>query len=76
MAQRFGRSQRRRFRWSRAKYREAHREARIYYGVGFMHHSEPSLVRRYRELWEEHPQGDDPLLTPLRWRHPGDEVPF
>lgn len=68
---------RRRFRWTRAKYRQAHREARMYFGQGFMHHGEPSLVRRYRELWEAHPQDNDPLKRPryLRYRA-DDECPF
>lgn len=67
----------RKFRWTRALYRRAHREARVYDGYGFMYHGEPALVRRYQALWDKHPQRDDPLLTPLRWRHPPDgEVPF
>lgn len=67
----------RKFRWTRALYRRAHREARVYDGYGFMYHGEPALVRRWRELWDRHPQGVDPLLTPLQWRHPPDDgIPF
>lgn len=67
---------RRRFRWTRAKYQQAHREARVYDREGFMYHGEPSLVRRYRELWEAHPQGDDPLRLPRYRRYPPDDCPF
>lgn len=68
---------RRRFYWTRAKYRQAHREARAYFGQGFMDHGEPSLVRRYRELWERHPQNDDPLTLPRWRRYPADDgIPF
>lgn len=64
-------------RWTRDLYRLANREARRYDGIGFMYHGVPALVRRYRELWDQHPQGVDPLLTPLRWRRPPDnDVPF
>lgn len=67
----------RKFRWTRALYRRAHREARRYDGVGYLYHGEPALVRRYRELWDQHPQGVDPLLTPLQWRRPPDDgIPF
>lgn len=51
----------RKFRWTRALYRRAHREARIYDGQGFMYHGEPALVRRCRELWDQHPQHDEPF---------------
>ena len=67
----------RKFRWTRALYRRAHREARVYDGYGFMYYGESALVRRWRELWDQHPQGVDPLLTPLQWRRPPDDgIPF
>lgn len=66
----------RKFRWTRALYRRAHREARVYDGYGFMYHGEPALVRRYRELWDQHPQHDDPLLLPPWRRYPLDDEPF
>ena len=67
----------RKFRWTRAIYRRAHREARVYDGYGFMYHGEPALVRRWRDLWDRHPQHDDPLTLP-RWRRypPDDGIPF
>lgn len=68
-----------RFRWTRAKYYQAYREARVYDGQGFMYHGEPSLVRRYRELWDRHPQGEDPLTRHISWRYPRtdpDGIPF
>lgn len=65
------------FRWTRAKYRRAHRETRIYDREGYLYHGEPPLVGRFRELWEQHPQNNDPLLTPIRWRLPPDDgIPF
>lgn len=70
---------RRRFHWTRALYRKAFREARTYDSVGFMYHGPSALVRRYRELWEQHPQGDDPLTRHISWRYPryeDDGIPF
>ena len=69
---------RRKFRWTRKLYYQAHRESRIYWGYGFMHHDEPPLVKRLQELWEQHPQNEDPLLRPFRWRHDycPDGIPF
>lgn len=67
------------FRWTRALYRRAARETRVYESYGFMYHGEPGIVRRYRELWEQHPQAQDPLRDPLRYRlqrRYDDEVPF
>lgn len=67
----------RKFRWTRALYRQAHREARVYDGYGFMYHGEPALVQRWRELWDQHPQRGDPLMRPhwLRYQ-PDDGIPF
>ncbi|ATG94659.1 hypothetical protein QRO08_16015 [Paracidovorax citrulli] len=69
---------RRRFRWTRKTYREAHRAARVFDGYGFMYHDEPPMVARFRELWEAHPQHEDPLTRPLWARRPpgDDDVPF
>lgn len=66
----------RKFRWTRALYRRAHREARRYDGIGYLYHGEPPLVRRYRELWDKYPQRDDPLLLPPWRRYPLDDEPF
>lgn len=69
---------RKQFRWTRESYRLAYRATRIYDAYGFMYHDEPPIVRRFRELWERHPQNQDPLLQPLSWRHDlrNDEIPF
>ena len=67
----------RKFRWTRALYRRAHREARVYAGFGFMYYGEPALVRRWRELWDQYPQHDDPLTRPHWQRYqPDDGIPF
>lgn len=36
----------------------------------------PRLLQRYFELWERHPQRDDPLLQPVRYRCERDDIPF
>jgi hypothetical protein len=42
-----------------------------------MYHGEPALVRRWRELWDQHPQHDDPLMRPHWQRYqPDDGIPF
>lgn len=71
-------SRRKRFRWSRKAYKHAAWLARFMgrhlYELG----EQPNLLRRYFELWDRHPQKEDPLLIPLRRRldHWGDEIPF
>lgn len=40
---------------------------------------QPALLERYWELWARHPQGNDPLLLPLRSRRrflEADDIPF
>lgn len=72
---------RRRFRWTRERYRKAAHLARYFARHGYSLPSEPpALVRRYWALWERHPQRDDPLTKPMCWREPyisrDDDVPF
>ncbi len=68
---------RKRFRWTRKTYKHADHLARFYSRHPYeLPDNPPRALRRYRELWERHPQRDDPLLVPLQWRHPGDDIPF
>lgn len=75
---------RRRFRWTRALYRQASSLARLlaaypYHGRG--EGREPLLVRRFYRLWDEHPQRDDTLGRVPAWRRLKesrylDDIPF
>lgn len=71
---------RRRFRWTRKTYKHAHQLARLLSRYLDLPDHPPAIVRRYWELWEHHPEKDDPLLIPLAQRlalHQGDpDVPF
>ena len=70
---------RRRFAWTRRLYRQADSLARLVNRHVYDAHGVPPLVRRYHQLWEQHPQHDDPLLRPVQWRYPSycpDDVPF
>ena len=66
------------FRWNRKKYRRAAHLARFFTRVIELPADPPQLLRRYFELWEDHPQKGDPLLTPMRYRdhYLGDDIPF
>ena len=64
------------FRWTRAKYKRAHHLARFLSRVHGLSYKSPALVERYIELWEQHPQFEDPLLTPYTWRRPVDDFPY
>lgn len=58
-----------RFRWTRARYRKAQHLSRFFARLVYELPSEPpALLQRFHELWARHPQGDDPLLTPFKWR--------
>lgn len=59
---------RRRFRWTRKLYHQADSLARFMGRHLYELPDCPNLVRRYVELWERHPQSDDPLLMPVRQR--------
>lgn len=68
---------RRRFRWTRERYRKAQHLARFYGRWVYELPSEPPrLLQRYFELWERHPQRDDPLLQPVKYRYERDDIPF
>jgi hypothetical protein len=68
---------RRRFRWTRERYRKAQHLSRFFARWMYELPSEPPpLLQRYFELWERHPQRDDPLLAPLSMRFPDPDVPF
>jgi hypothetical protein len=67
-------------RWTRRTYRQAHSLARFLSGYD----CDPAgvarepLLQRYFELWEDHPQHDDPLTVPTQqryWRYL-DGIPF
>ena len=60
---------RHRWRWTRRAYRKAASLARYFdRHVYDLPHEPPNILRRLWELWERHPQRDDPLNVPLRWR--------
>lgn len=66
----------RRFRWTRSKYRKAHHLSRLLGRLDY-YADKPALVERLHELWEKHPQREDPLLQPLRYRlRVDDDIPF
>lgn len=72
---------RQRFRWNRARYRKADSLARYFARHVYDLPSEPPrMLKRLRELWERHPQRDDPLLTAFRLRPRtlalDDDIPF
>lgn len=68
---------RRRFRWTRERYRKAQHLSRFFSRLGYDLPSDPPrLLQRYFELWERHPQRDDPLLQPVRYRYERDDIPF
>ena len=60
---------RKQFRWDRELYQLASRETRDYDNRGFLYRPEPKLVTRFRALWEDHRQKEDPLRVPLRYRY-------
>ena len=68
---------RKRFKWTRSKYEKADHLARFYARhIYDFPDSPPMLLQRFWDLWERHRQNDDPLLTPLRFRHDTDDIPF
>lgn len=71
---------RRRFRWNRKTYRQAHHLARLLARY-IMPDQPPAILRRYWELWERQRQRSeaDPLEDPLYLRlarFKGDDIPF
>lgn len=71
---------RRPFRWTRERYRKAAHLSRYFARhVYDLPSDAPALLERYWELWARHPQGNDPLLLPLRSRRrflEADDIPF
>lgn len=69
---------RRRFRWTRERYRKAHHLSRFYARWVYELPSQPpALLQRFYQLWERHPQRDDPLTKPIRQRRDFDDsIPF
>jgi hypothetical protein len=72
---------RRRFRWTRDRYRKAAHLSRYFARhVYDLPSDPPRLLERYWELWQRHPQRDDPLLESVRWRlarrGDDDDIPF
>lgn len=69
---------RRRFRWTRERYRKAHSLARFL--ARWPYHFDsypPPLVQRFFDLYEKHPQRADPLTQPLHLRRGfPDSIPF
>jgi hypothetical protein len=64
-----------RFRWTRSKYRHAQHLARLFCRFYILPDDAPEIVRLYFELWEEHPQHEDPLLRPISYRY-DPAIPF
>lgn len=68
---------RKRFRWTRRKYRAASTLARFMgRHLCELPGNPPALLQRYMELWDRHPQREDPLTRPHWQRYPGDSIPF
>jgi hypothetical protein len=70
---------RRRFRWTRERYRKAHSLARFLARWPYDFNSDPPpLVQRFFDLYEKHPQREDRLSLPLRQRAAAflDSIPF
>lgn len=70
---------RKRFRWTRERYRKAESLSRYFARHVYDLPSEPPrILERLWELWKPYPQGDDPLLTPIRHRRRdfSDSIPF
>ena len=68
----------RKFKWSRDRYRKAQHLLRSFgrWDCEQLPSEPPQLLRRYFELWERHPQHDDPLLLPLKCRYDRNDIPF
>jgi len=64
------------FRWTRKRYRKADSLARFMTRHLYDLPEQPRILRRYFELWDLHPQREDPLLTPVCYRYDRDDIPF
>lgn len=59
----------RRFRWTRARYKHAHHLNRLLARMYELPYGDPpAIVQRLWELREAHPQDEDQLLRPFRHR--------
>ena len=70
---------RRRFRWTRKNYRQAHHLARLMSRFRDLPDEPPPLVQRYFDLWEGRRDTTDPLSRVLSYRlmvFKGDDIPF
>jgi hypothetical protein len=59
---------RKRFRWTRKSYAHAAWLTRFAGRHLYDVYQTPDAVRRYFELWDRHPQKDDPLLRHVKHR--------
>jgi len=69
---------RKRFKWTRKLYQQAEWMSR-FMGRHIYHLPErpPPLLQRYFDLWDRHPQHEDPLMTHIsQRRQPRDGIPF
>ena len=69
---------RKRFRWTRKLYRRAAWMSRFMGRHTYdLPERPPPLLQRYFDLWDRHPQRDDPLTTHIsQRRQPHDGIPF
>lgn len=57
---------RRGFRWTRETYKRASSLCRFMNrNIYYLPPDPPRLVKRFFDLWEKHPQSDDPLERPM-----------
>jgi len=69
----------RQFKWTRQRYKKASSLQRLFSRTGYYECQKlPGLIQRFIDLWDHHPQYNDPLLITLRqrkaWRD--DDIPF
>lgn len=70
---------RKRFKWTREKYRRAaslHRFLVRHLSSDRFPNDPPVLVQRYFDLWDRCARNPDPLLKPLSERLPDRDIPF
>lgn len=70
---------RKRFKWTRSKYRHAAWLSRFLVRqlcTERFPDQPPPLLQRYFDLWDRHSQRADPLLTPMRERYGDRDIPF
>ncbi len=68
---------RKRFKWTRKLYRQAAWMSRFMgRHIYELPERPPPLLQRYFDLWDRHPQREDPLTRPVSQRYPQDSIPF